>query len=126
MPTRVIDVEALGSYRGLRLCLHSEVPIGARYVALSHCWGAGSPLKLLKANLSALRQQIDPSTLPRTFVDAVEVTRRLASHFKTRYLWIDSLCIVQDSDNGRLEDGGTENGLGVQKCCMYNSSRLRH
>ncbi len=33
--------------------------------------------------------------LPKTFRDAVEITRRL----NLRYLWIDSLCIVQDDPN---------------------------
>jgi hypothetical protein len=36
---------------------------------------------------------IDFLTLPKTFQDAVIITRRLG----LRYLWIDSLCIIQDS-----------------------------
>ncbi|PMD19341.1 heterokaryon incompatibility, partial [Hyaloscypha hepaticicola] len=34
------------------------------------------------------------ATLPKTFQDAVLITRDLG----VRYLWIDSLCIIQDSD----------------------------
>jgi hypothetical protein len=34
-------------------------------------------------------------TLPRLFQDAILITRRIGY----RYLWIDSLCIVQDSPN---------------------------
>jgi hypothetical protein len=40
--------------------------------------------------------------LPRTFQDAVLVTRRLG----VKYLWIDSLCIIQDD----VEDWQTESG----------------
>ncbi|KAH6676343.1 heterokaryon incompatibility protein-domain-containing protein, partial [Halenospora varia] len=36
---------------------------------------------------------IQPSTLPKTLGDANKMTRRL----KYRYLWIDALCIIQDS-----------------------------
>jgi hypothetical protein len=37
---------------------------------------------------------IPTSTLPKTFIDAVEV----AKYLNVRYLWIDSLCIIQDSE----------------------------
>ncbi|KAF3031213.1 hypothetical protein E8E12_001177 [Didymella heteroderae] len=35
--------------------------------------------------------------LPKTFQDAVEVTRAI----EIRYLWIDSLCIIQEGDGGK-------------------------
>lgn len=63
-----------------------------RYVALSHCWGTNPIIKTTKATLASFFECIDPSTLSRTFLDAVATTRRLG----IRYLWIDSLCIVQD------------------------------
>ncbi|KPI43281.1 uncharacterized protein AB675_6992 [Cyphellophora attinorum] len=44
-------------------------------------------------------QNIDPSLLTRTFRDAVEVARAL----QLRYLWIDSLCILQIGE-GWVED----------------------
>jgi len=37
------------------------------------------------------------SELPETFRDAVQVTRELG----IRYLWIDSLCIIQDKHDCR-------------------------
>ncbi|KIW87237.1 uncharacterized protein Z519_12140 [Cladophialophora bantiana CBS 173.52] len=67
----------------------------AHYVALSHYWGGpGSilPPKLTMKTLATVEQGIPDSDLPPTFLDAVRTTRALSF----RYLWIDSLCIVQD------------------------------
>ncbi|OMP88650.1 hypothetical protein BK809_0005371, partial [Diplodia seriata] len=64
------------------------------YVTLSHCWGAtrmDGPLRLLQTNYATMRAGI--ANLPRTFLEAVQVAR----HLQVRYLWIDSLCIIQDS-----------------------------
>ncbi|KAL1630708.1 hypothetical protein SLS54_000579 [Diplodia seriata] len=49
------------------------------------------PLRLLQANYATMRAGI--ANLPRTFLEAVQVAR----HLQVRYLWIDSLCIIQDS-----------------------------
>lgn len=62
------------------------------YLALSHCWGTTPPLRTTQENLVQHSQKIDINSLPSTFKDAVQATRELGF----RYLWIDSLCIVQD------------------------------
>lgn len=72
-------------------------PEGLRepYLCLSHCWGdpqGPRPLRTLKANLSSHLGRIGWETLPETFQEAIEVVRLI----NQRYLWIDSLCIVQD------------------------------
>ncbi|KAH9227260.1 hypothetical protein K456DRAFT_1796293, partial [Colletotrichum gloeosporioides 23] len=90
-PTRLLDLQPTTPNADVLLvdgssCSH------APYVALSHCWGAAPVVRTVKANLLAFRTRIDPSTLNKTFNDAMDVTRRLG----VRYLWIDSLCIVQD------------------------------
>ena len=64
----------------------------ARYAALSHRWGASNIVTTTKDNLEARKGGIEWSTLSRTFQDAIILTRLL----ELRYLWIDSLCIVQD------------------------------
>lgn len=75
------------------------VPQRARrnYVALSHCWGPPSkrPICTTKDNLSRHIAGISLSCLPKTFQDAVAITRAL----DLQYLWIDSLCIIQDDGN---------------------------
>jgi hypothetical protein len=63
------------------------------YTALSHCWGTGPTLTSTKSNWRKLASNIPFDALPPLFQDAVIITRQLG----LRYLWIDSLCIIQDS-----------------------------
>jgi Heterokaryon incompatibility protein (HET) len=62
------------------------------YVALSHCWGTKPLLRTLKETLSSMKRNIEWSSLPKSFQDVAKVTRGLG----LRYLWIDSLCILQN------------------------------
>ncbi|KDQ32479.1 hypothetical protein PLEOSDRAFT_17401, partial [Pleurotus ostreatus PC15] len=50
-------------------------------------------LKLLQHNIEELQRQIPFGKLPKTWVDAITITRAMGCE----YLWIDSLCIIQDS-----------------------------
>lgn len=90
LPTRVIDV---GLDERDEPYLHISNDQLASYVALSHCWGGSSPVATTSSTLDAMQQGIPMKDLPKTFKEAVEVTRVLG----IRYLWIDSLCIIQDS-----------------------------
>lgn len=65
-----------------------------KYFALSHCWGGDIPSKTLTRPLPDYLKALPD--LPRSFRDAIRITRELGF----RYLWIESLCILQDS----LED----------------------
>lgn len=86
LPTRLIDV-GFGPSPSVHLCELTDLPIGAQFVALSHCWGKSRPVTLTKANLASFKRGIAVRTLPKTFQDAIEVVRR----FEHRYIWIDSL-----------------------------------
>ncbi|KAK0648410.1 heterokaryon incompatibility protein-domain-containing protein [Cercophora newfieldiana] len=65
-----------------------------RYATLSHCWGVSRSFLATKATLHHLQAgfSITTSGMPKTFRDAILVTRALG----IPYLWIDSLCIMQD------------------------------
>ncbi|KAH7371476.1 heterokaryon incompatibility protein-domain-containing protein [Cadophora sp. MPI-SDFR-AT-0126] len=91
VPTRLIDV-GINSNSKIHLIISYEQTIQGPYTTLSHCWGALQPLSLKRANLEAFLDHIPWRELPRSFQDAVNVTRRLG------ILWIDSLCIIQDDD----------------------------
>jgi Heterokaryon incompatibility protein (HET) len=84
LPTRVIDV----TYENPRL-VESQGET-SQYVALSHCWGKSKTVVTNTCTLSSRKKGIEFYSLPKTFQDAIIVTRRLGY----RYLWIDSLCIV--------------------------------
>ena len=64
------------------------------YVALSHCWGSPDkrPLCTTRANLSQHMTGIPWEGLPQTFRDSISICIELS----IQYLWIDSICIVQD------------------------------
>lgn len=63
------------------------------YVALSYCWGSCPTLKTLSTNIERFLVGIELRDLPSTFVDAMKVTKSLGFG----QIWIDSLCIIQDS-----------------------------
>lgn len=66
-----------------------------RYACLSHCWGKTRCIHLTKMeNLNANKAGIRVEELPRTFRDAISIARAL----DIQYLWIDSFCIIQDSE----------------------------
>jgi hypothetical protein len=98
MPTRVIDVRKhkIGCDT-VRLIWKDKMRQGIRYVALSHCWGKLTEEQkdswcTTRKNEEHRRTQGFPvEQLPPTFQDAIKVTRELDQ----RYLWIDSLCIIQ-------------------------------
>ncbi|KAK8108071.1 HET-domain-containing protein [Apiospora kogelbergensis] len=68
------------------------------YAALSYVWGKARnrTLQLRTQNIEDLRQWTSSDRLDNTVKDAVEVTRRLG----LRYLWVDSLCVIQDEARG--------------------------
>ena len=65
----------------------------ASYLTLSHCWGGLEQTTLTLDKGVTYQERIAISTLFTTVQDAIQVTRRLG----VRYLWVDSLCKVQDS-----------------------------
>lgn len=97
-PSRLLDI---GSSDADDVFLRTiDIPSNVRYATLSHCWGKLKILRLLQENITALKQSIPIQSLPRTFREAIQVARL----FELHYLWIDSLCIVQDdADDWRKE-----------------------
>lgn len=72
---------------------------GARYVALSYVWGQVPMLKTTRDTVLALQQ---PGALTTTFADRIPATIRhamgLIPQLGEKYLWVDSLCLVQDDE----------------------------
>ena len=67
------------------------------YFALSYVWGSSQQLLLKNSNAKILEERQSlrqlQKDLPRTIKDAIRITR-----LRQRYLWVDTLCIVQDDD----------------------------
>lgn len=96
LPTRVIDVGLMSEPCSPRLHVVTENTSG-RYATLSHRWASRGMLKLEVNNFEESQREIPWKSLPKTYQDAIEATRRLG----IRYIWIDFLCIIQDSPGGK-------------------------
>lgn len=109
LPSRVIDVTKVG------LDPRLVVSDGQRghYAALSHCWGGLNLIQTKAATLAQYQDAIPLHQLPKSFQDAITIARKLQIPF----LWIDSLCIVQDSE----QDWHHESGL---MSSIYRNSTL--
>ncbi|KAJ9606453.1 hypothetical protein H2200_009414 [Cladophialophora chaetospira] len=117
MPRRLIDVQPADGSVDARLVLTDDLRSnGARlsYTTLSHCWGQPDTatrhaMITTPGSLPLRLAGISLQSLPRTFQDAITITREL----RIRYLWIDSLCILQQSpteaaDHETLKDWDEE------------------
>jgi hypothetical protein len=89
LPTRVIDV---GDNEGKTPFLYISSQERGRYLALSYRWGKDSFIRTTKSNTAMLEMRLEMSILPKSFRDAIEITRALG----VKYICIDSLCVVQD------------------------------
>ncbi|KAI0189448.1 heterokaryon incompatibility protein-domain-containing protein [Astrocystis sublimbata] len=81
-----------------------------RYACLSHCWGGKTPCTLTASTKEQFSESIPQSVMPRIFLETIGICRRLG----IEKLWIDSLCIQQDSK----EDWEYEAG----RMCQYYSN----
>jgi hypothetical protein len=100
------------------------------WLALSYRWGALPHFSTTRQNLSDHMAGMKLASLPRTFRDAIKVTRALGK----KYLWIDSICIIQ-GENGdfnreskRMEDvySGAYCVLAASSAADQRSGFLRH
>ncbi|KIN07080.1 hypothetical protein OIDMADRAFT_150338 [Oidiodendron maius Zn] len=108
LPKRIIEVE------GNEVRLTETSGQYGRYIALSHCWGdSRSPCFTTTVTIEGNMRGIAWTSLPSTFRDAILVCRELG----IRYLWIDSICIIQDSEADWEEESG-------KMAAIYHNSYL--
>ncbi|KAI3329590.1 hypothetical protein F4824DRAFT_383811 [Ustulina deusta] len=129
LPTRLIDVGTTLSPRLRLLETGEEALDGQRYIALSHPWGdqekhpAFSTLRKDPSGqgreLAEFKKAIPSDQLPATFRDAVTTTRAL----NIRYLWIDSLCIIQGDDGDFNEEAKRMEDVFSCAYCVLAASR---
>lgn len=117
LPNRVLDLDPQETgYPALSSDLRLTASSGqmGSYATLSYCWGSYRGCLTEMLSYESRLELIEHSKLPQLFQHAVYVARKL--HF--RYLWIDALCIIQDSD----KDWRQEAALMAD---IYRNSRLR-
>lgn len=98
LPRRVIDV---GGKCGTTLKLYApKQNERANYATLSYCWGTKPQFTTTLDLMADLLRDMSKCNLSQTHLDAIRVTRGLG----IRYLWIDALCIIQDSPADMMMD----------------------
>ena len=127
MPTRVLDVGSEDS-QAPRLVLTANLnftdshldTIACRYLALSHCWGLTMPPTAITTSFTIVERQraIPLASLSRTFVDFISIARRM----HVRYVWIDSLCIIQDSKEDWEKEAAQMASVYSQAYCTIAAS----
>ncbi|KAJ8131727.1 hypothetical protein O1611_g1897 [Lasiodiplodia mahajangana] len=127
LPTRLIDVGTDESPELRLIETRETAPKSTKYIALSHRWGdEKTHFSTLRKDhsgcgreLNAFKIRIPEDELPATFKDAVVTARTL----DVRYLWIDSLCIVQGDEGDFKEE--SKNMETVFSCayCVLAASR---
>jgi hypothetical protein len=116
LPTRVLDVS------GGRVRLVSPQGLQARYLCLSHRWGPNTA-STTRANVEEYHESIPWDVLSSTYQDAITFARRFSEWHDAKHgepvchLWIDSLCIIQDSVADWKEQS-------QQMCDVYSNSSL--
>ncbi len=95
-PTRLVYVDSEDSKDLPRLVDGRECLLNGGYLVLSYCWGMtpkDAPWQLTTTTIQQFTTGIPLAILPQTLHDAIMWTRKLGE----RYIWIDSMCILQDS-----------------------------
>jgi Heterokaryon incompatibility protein (HET) len=97
VPSRVVDTD---NETGPRLRTTRAGEDMFEYLALSYVWGMEQTYVTTNDTIGDKSDHLDMSQLPKTILDAIEVTQRLGF----RFLWVDSLCIVQDSKEDKRRE----------------------
>jgi hypothetical protein len=94
LPTRLLYLGDMEHVVQPRLVLSQNLKDAVKYCTLSHCWGPDPSriLRLTKDTLCPLQERINVARLSRVFREAMEIAKKLGFS----YIWIDSLCIIQD------------------------------
>ncbi|KAI1298003.1 heterokaryon incompatibility protein-domain-containing protein [Xylaria venustula] len=96
LPTRVVKVTEN------RARVFDSQGKRARYTTLSHRWGTDETFRLMRRNKNVMADDISWDSIPRLYQESIELTRLLG----IEYIWIDSLCIIQDDEEDWLTEAG--------------------
>ncbi|KAL7947510.1 heterokaryon incompatibility domain-containing protein [Trichoderma barbatum] len=98
-PRRLLHLSGDATHPQVRLQQNSSSSSLVEYAALSYCWGGDQAVKLKDSIVESWMKDIPYDQFPQTIKDAMQVTMALG----LQYLWIDALCIIQDSNQDKAE-----------------------
>jgi hypothetical protein len=107
-PTRLLFIVNPTDMENSRIHLIETHGITYSYATLSYCWGrAGDEWLCTKHRVDQYLYDIDRKTLPATIRDCLVI----AANLGIRYIWIDALCIIQDSDSDWTTESAKMGGI---------------
>jgi len=119
-PTRLIDIGKQSDANwNLRVLAQDGISdANASYMTLSYRWGQNPTLLLLRSNIDSFRAGRSIRDLPLTFREFFTVARR----FSINYVWIDALCIIQDSEKDWEAEAPTMRYVYANSACNVAAS----
>lgn len=124
LPTRLIKVNAFENSIDVKL-IETEILTDLNddhlYTTLSHRWGSEpsvQPPQTRTNNYDKHCDRIVYDSLSLSFQDAIRITRDLGIH----YLWIDSLCILQDSLADWEKEASLMGQVYAGSCCTFTAA----
>ncbi|WAO87654.1 HET domain-containing protein [Fusarium falciforme] len=119
LPTRLIDIGSeMDDLWKLRVVAEEGLHTSALYITLSYRWGTDPSITLLASNIDEFCHGKRISSLPQTFQDLITVARR----FSVRYVWIDALCIIQDSSQDWASESAAMQYVYANSICTIAAS----
>ncbi|KAF2430163.1 HET-domain-containing protein [Tothia fuscella] len=102
LPRRLLDLSGISLVNmapsgNIRLVEATKTASGkmaseTKYACLSHCWGKALLISTKTTNIDEMHTGVPFQSFPKTFQHAMIVAIKLG----VLYIWIDSLCIIQD------------------------------
>ncbi|KAI5860765.1 heterokaryon incompatibility protein-domain-containing protein [Durotheca rogersii] len=119
-PERLIEILKVGDKLYWRLTFGSNIK-NSSYVTLSHCWGNSDHIQLekdSKGSIARFEEKQKVSELPQTYQDAMRVALSLG----VPYIWIDSLCIIQNDKKDWENQSSLMGDIYHNACCNIAAS----
>ncbi|KAF2177639.1 hypothetical protein K469DRAFT_696412 [Zopfia rhizophila CBS 207.26] len=103
LPTRLLEIQGLESVTpSVRVVRSADLNSDSgelKYVTISHVWRP-TDFKLSHEHLQDGQGGLPLEALPKAVNDAISVASRIGY----RYIWVDSLCILQDSQEDKQKE----------------------
>lgn len=109
-PARLMEIGSGSESGTVRLIENNEDALP--YATLSYCWGklpSNGKCEWLTTttNVNSRRRGMQRSDLPQTLQDSITISEKLG----IQHLWIDALCIIQDSEDDWAVEAAKMGGI---------------
>jgi serine/threonine protein kinase len=102
LPTRLVDLQPMGTESSLESVIRIVDSVDIEpttYAVISYVWGS-SDLTLSSSRMHEMQSALTRDMLSTALNDAMTAAKNIGY----RYIWVESLCIVQDSQSDKLHE----------------------